>query len=123
MVEGVVAVFIPIVFFIITGAVIVSMLFFRNREKQLMLEKGFSAEEMKEMYKSREGNSTILLKVGIIITMFGIFLGIGFALESMFNSEVFIPVSIFVGLGLGFITSYFVSLKYDKQTVENEKGQ
>ena len=50
--EGTIAVFIPIVMFLVIGLVLVTFFYFRSREKQLMIEKGLSYEQMMELLKA-----------------------------------------------------------------------
>ncbi len=101
--------FIPIVFFFVTGAVILTWIFFRSKERQLMLERGLTPEQIFEFYKSKKISGTIWLKLGILTVFFGIGLGVGF----IFNDERFIATSIFVFSGLGFVVAFFFGRKFD----------
>ncbi len=75
-----IAVFIPIIFIIITGLVIVTWVYFRSKEKQMMIEKGMSYEQMIEFLKSKRSPYT-MLKIGIVLVFFGFGLGIGLLIE------------------------------------------
>lgn len=131
--EGTIAVFIPIIFILVTGLVIVTAIYFKSREKQLMIEKGLSAEQIFELMnaKEKEGrNKFLLLKCGIII----IFLVIGGIIGSMIDRAYFYqwktfedgtkyfaddPVYgvwlAFLGLGIGAVAAHFIATKYEKQ--------
>ncbi|MDP3442541.1 MAG: hypothetical protein Q8T08_06720 [Ignavibacteria bacterium] len=119
-----IAVFIPIIFIIVTGIVILSAIYFKSREKQLMMEKGLSAEQIYQLLEEKQKNgktSTAWLKIGIIAVFFGIGLGFGFAMENATGYDEYMAVSIFVMTGLGFITSYFVSKKIEAMNESKEK--
>ncbi|MEJ5352421.1 MAG: DUF6249 domain-containing protein [Melioribacteraceae bacterium] len=112
--EGIIALFIPIVAVVVTGIVLVTFFYFRSKEKQLMIEKGLSYEQMIEMLKSRKDEYG-LLKAGIIILFFGIGLGAGILIQRFTGIEEWAPLFIFVMLGLGFIAAYFVARKLSER--------
>jgi uncharacterized membrane protein len=119
-----IAVFIPIIFIIVTGIVILSAIYFKSREKQLMIEKGLSADQIFQLLEENKKNgktSTAWLKIGIIAVFFGIGLGFGFALVNATGIEEYMAVSIFVMTGLGFIASYFISKKVEAMNEQNQK--
>jgi len=100
--EEVVAVFIPIIFFIVTGLVMVTFFYFRSREKQMLIEKGLSSDEIKTFYDKKK-DPFILMKIGIISIFFGIGLGMGIMLQENTGQEFWIPFLLFVSSGLGFV--------------------
>ena len=51
--EDVVAVFIPIVMFLVAGLIWITFIFYRSRERQLLIEKGPSAEDMKKFFEQK----------------------------------------------------------------------
>jgi putative Mn2+ efflux pump MntP len=104
--------FIPIVMFIVTGVVLVTFIFYRSREKQMVIERGLDIEVIREIFKKKE-YPYALLKSGIIITFFGFGLGIGLLIEVYSMVEEWIPFLIFVGTGLGFITASLVGKKLE----------
>lgn len=114
MEEGIIALFIPIVALLVTGIVLVTFFYFRSKEKQLMIEKGLSYEQMIEMLESRKSPYG-LLKVGIIILFFGIGLGTGILIERFTGIDEWVPLLIFVMLGLGFIVAFFVAHKLEER--------
>lgn len=110
--EGVIAVFIPIISVIATGLVLVTWFYFRSKEKQMMIEKGMSYEQMIEFIKSKRDPYT-LLKMGVIITFFGLGLGIGLLIKVYTGVEEWIPFLLFVGTGLGFVTAFLIARKIE----------
>ena len=135
--ESVIAVFIPIIFFIVVGLVITLAIYFKSREKQMMIEKGLSTEQMFELLHSREKerkNGYYLLKGGIIL----VFLVFGGIVGSMIDRAYFgywenydggkyyhdDPVYgvwlTFLGLGIGAIAAHFISKKVEKSDSEQK---
>ena len=105
---GVVGVFVPIVLFLVTGLVLIAFYYFRYRERQMLIEKGLSSEEIKEFFKNRR-NPYFLLAFGIICVFFGISLGIGFLINDTTGKDYYIAVSLFIGTGIGFGVANLVS--------------
>ncbi len=113
-----------IVFFLVTGIVIVTYLYFRSREKQMMIERGLSYEQMVELLKTKR-DPYIMLKLGIITLSVGIGLGLGFLFEYLTRYQVtyennytgyqtvdaWMPFWIVTMAGLGFIASFWVTRK------------
>ena len=102
MQEEVVAVFIPIVMFLIIGLIWVTAIFYRSRERQMLIEKGLSAEDMKKFFEQKR-DPYWLMKIGIICIFFGIGLGIGLMSGPEETREVVTPTSIFIFTGIGFV--------------------
>ncbi|MBN2572280.1 MAG: hypothetical protein JXA68_09140 [Ignavibacteriales bacterium] len=119
MEDHLVAILVPIIFFLVIGAILISYFYFRSREKQIMLNKGFNSDQIVEIYKSRK-NSIVWMKIGIV----AFFLAFGLALGALVGSSMNLDTddlldhtwtSIFVlsFTGIGFIVSYFVAKKID----------
>ena len=107
--EEVVAVFIPIVLFLVTGLVLVTHLYFRSREKQLMIDKGLSYEQMMDLLSLKSKSSGLFgLKLGVVVVFFGLGLGLGFLLRGPSYEDEWIWVSLLTMTGLGFVVAYFV---------------
>jgi hypothetical protein len=107
-----VALLIPIIFIMVAGAVLISWIYFRSKEKQMMIEKGLSYEQMVELLKSKR-NPYTLLKIGIVIAMSGIGIGLGsmdYHHEGLEGFAVLIPI---VFIGLGFIGAFWATKKYE----------
>lgn len=108
--EGVIAVFIPIIITLVIGLVLISSFYFRSKEKQMMMDKGLSYEQMMELLKVKTDH-LFTLKAGIIIAFFGLGLGLGFIFrDSNFNDE-WMGFSIITMTGIGFVVAYFVARK------------
>lgn len=106
-------VLIPIIMFLVTGAVLVTFIFYRSREKQMVIERGLDIEFIKEIFKKRE-YPYALLKAGIIIMFFGLGLGIGLLINVFTGVEEWIPFLIFVGTGIGFIVAFVSGRKVEE---------
>ena len=62
--KEVVAVFIPIILFLVTGLVAVVYLYLRSRERQMLIEKNLDAEAIKEFFNNKRNYDPFrLLKV------------------------------------------------------------
>jgi ABC-type spermidine/putrescine transport system permease subunit II len=108
--EGVIAVFIPIVMFLVFGIIIVTYVYFRSRERQLLIEKGLSAEEIKSFFEEKR-DPFRMLKIGIISIFFGLGLGLGMLSGDETTREVWMPMTIFVFTGLGFVVANLLGNK------------
>jgi uncharacterized membrane protein YkgB len=104
---------------LIIGLVLATYFYFRSKERQMMIEKGLSPEQISELFKSKR-NPYIWLKLGIIIIGAG--LGIGFGVMAAYAelNEGLISLSIITLTGLGFVGAFFISRKFEK---EDEKNQ
>lgn len=120
----IVAVFIPIVSTIAIALVIVTFIYYRSREKQMVIERGTDTDLIKTLYAKQKGPRApyALLKIGIIILFFGLGLGIGLLIEVYTDVEQWIPFLIFVGLGLGFTFAWLAGRKFEEKDKERYKG-
>jgi len=110
--EGIVALFIPIIITLITGIVIISFVYFENKTKQGLINRGFSAEEIKELfYKKEKNKQNSMMKIGVISISFGLGLGFGLLLEDWYGKEYYIPMFIFVFTGVGFVLANYFDKK------------
>lgn len=114
--ESVVAVFIPIIITLVIGLVLVTYFYFRSRERQMLIDKGLNAEQIKEFF-DRKKDSFVLLKIGIIVFFFGLGLGFGMMLQDATDKEYWVPFGLFVLTGVGFIVANLVSRKMMKEKV------
>ncbi len=133
--EGTIAVFIPIIMVLVTGLVIVTLLYLRFKEKQIMIEKGLSPEQMIDLLKTKERDSKnkyYLLKSGIILIFLVIFGIIGNMIDRAFfnymdNSQGYYhddPVYgvwlAFLGLGIGAVAAHFIARKLEVKDYPNQ---
>lgn len=99
-----------IVFFLIVGLVSVTFIYFRSKEKQMMIEKGLSYEQMVELLKTKR-DPFLLLKLGLLTLFVGFGLGLGFLFNNLTSYEEWIPFWIVTMTGLGFVAGFIVSRK------------
>ncbi len=107
-------VFIPIIMFLVIGVVLVSYIFFRSKEKQMMIEKGMSYEQMIEFLKTKR-NPYTWLKLGIVVMFFGIGLGVGLLIQKYTYVEEWVPFLMITLTGVGFIVAYLAERKFEKE--------
>jgi uncharacterized membrane protein len=116
--EEIVAVFVPIIFFIVAGLVMVTFFYLRSKEKQMLIEKGLSSDEIKTFY-DRKKDPFVLMKMGIISIFFGIGLGMGIMLQENTRQDFWIPFLLFVSSGLGFVlANIFGRVMLKKETLQ-----
>jgi len=113
--EREIAVLIPIIFFLVTGLVIVTAVFLKSRERQMLIEKGLPPEAIKEFYESKK-DPYVLLKIGMIILFFGLGLGFGLMLEDQTSKEYWVPFLLFTITGLGFVVANIMGNKLNQKT-------
>lgn len=118
---------IPIIMFLVIGLVIVTYVYYRSKEKQMMIEKGFSYEQMVELLRTKR-DPFIMLKLGIIVLFIGLGLGIGFLFQQWTGYQVqygtgterwtdyhvhgeWMGFWIVTMTGLGFVTAFLVTRK------------
>lgn len=116
MASEVIAVFIPIIMVLVAGAVIIIYFYLKSKEKQMLIEKGLSTEEIKKFFQEKR-DGLWLMKIGIISIAFGIGLGFGMFMEDTTSKEYWVPLSLFVGTGIGFVVANVLSdkMKKDRQ--------
>jgi len=114
MYEEVVAVFIPIILFIVIGIVLVVYFYLKSKEKQMLIEKGLSAEEIKKFFEEKR-DGLGLMKIGLISIFFGLGLGFGLMLEDATSKDYWVPFSLFVGTGIGFVLANVLTDKMKKK--------
>ena len=108
--KEVVAVFIPIIFILVTGLIFVTYFYFRSRERQMLIDKGLDANSIKEFFEHKK-DPLRLMKIGIIAIAFGLGLGIGLMLQDATDKDYFVPFSLFVVTGLGFVVANMAARK------------
>ncbi len=108
--EEVIAVFIPIIITLVIGAILIVYFFLKSKEKQMLIEKGLSAEEIKKFFEEKR-DGLGLMKIGVISIFFGIGLGFGMMLEDATTKEYWIPFLLFVGTGIGFVVANVLAEK------------
>jgi hypothetical protein len=121
MEPAIIGAFIPIIFFLVSGLIWVSAIYLRSRERQMLIEKGLSPDqiqeyfERKKVFDDKKKDSYILLQIGIIFVFFGLGLGFGMMLQDMTDKEYWTALFIFTGTGLGFIIANLTSKRLSKK--------
>lgn len=111
-----IAILIPIVFTLVSGLVLITYIYFRSKEKQILIEKGMDAETIKSFYENKKDNF-LMLKIGVISIAFGLGLGLGLMLEDWTMKEYWVPFFIFLFTGIGFVVSNFVARNLEKKNI------
>ncbi len=118
--EDIIAVFIPIIFILVIGLGYITFIFYRSRERQMLIEKGLSGEEIKQFFNmKKEKDYFILLKIGFIAIFFGVGLGVGMLSGDEAAREIWVAPSIFVFTGIGFVFANILGNKLRKQYKSN----
>lgn len=117
-----VAIVVPVTFMLVTGIVLVTYFYLKSREKQIMIEKGMSYEQMVDYLKTKR-NPYTMLKAGIITVAFGLGIGIGVTIEnaSWGHGDAWPALSIFVFTGIGMIIAFLVTKKFETNGNGKEK--
>jgi len=115
MASEVVAVFIPIIITLVIGAILIIYFYLKSKEKQMLIEKGLSAEEIKKFFEEKR-DGLGLMKIGIISIFFGLGLGFGMMMQDSTTKDFWVPLSLFVGTGIGFVLA---NLLADKMKSKN----
>lgn len=104
-------VLVPTIFMIVAAATIITFVYYRSKEKQMLIEKGMSYQEMAEfLQKSKKSRENfILLKLGIIAIFFGVGLGAGMLLSVATGYEEWIAFLIITFSGAGFIVAHYLA--------------
>jgi uncharacterized membrane protein YkgB len=106
---------------VVVGLVFVTYFYYRSRERQMLIEKGLSGDEIKQFFEKKR-DYFILFKIGIIAIFFGIGLGLGMISGdgSGGEREMYMPASIFIFTGIGFVVANLVGNKMRKQYKPDE---
>jgi hypothetical protein len=111
MAPEIIGAFIPIVFFLVAGLIWVSALYLRSREKQMLIEKGLTPDQIKEyferktIYDKKRKDSLVLMQIGIITIFFGLGLGIGLILQDITEKDYWVVLFLFTLTGVGFLVA------------------
>ena len=100
------------VLFLVIGLVLVTFIYYRSKEKQMMIERGMSYEQMMEFMRSKR-DPYMLLKLGIVTLFFGVGLGAGLLINEATGVEEWIPFLIISMTGLGMIAAYYFAKRVE----------
>ncbi|MCB0746685.1 MAG: hypothetical protein KDC90_04410 [Ignavibacteriae bacterium] len=104
---------------LIIGLVVATYIYFRARERQMMIEKGLTPEQISELFKSKR-NPYTWLKLGVIIIGAGLGIGLGVLTDNWGMNEGFLPLLIITFIGAGFVAAFFISRKFEKEDERSE---
>jgi len=107
-------IFVPIIFFFVTGGIIASFVLTRHRERMTMLDRGLSPEDIKQLYVRSAGRFSPFssLKWGVVFVSIGLAVIIGMWLrDSYFIGEGIYPALITLFAGIGLVTFYLITRK------------
>lgn len=108
-------VFIPIVMTLTVGLVWITVAYFKSRERQMLIERGLPAEDIKQFFERKaKSNPFLLTKIGIISVFFGIGIGAGMYLQEATDQEFWMPLFLFTLTGLGFVIANLLGRKLEK---------
>lgn len=106
--------YIPIVFFVMTAAVLITMIASRHRERITMIEKGMSSEDIKALFTRGQfrTNPLTVLKWGLLL----VFVGLGILLGNYLDAAYGVRDGVMVGLvalfgGIGLTVFYGFAAK------------
>ncbi|HEX2866677.1 MAG TPA: DUF6249 domain-containing protein [Ignavibacteriales bacterium] len=115
MESEIVAVFIPIVATLTIGLVWITVAYFKSRERQMLIERGLPAEEIKQFFENKsKSNPYLMTKIGIIAIFFGMGIGIGMYLQDSTDQDFWMPLLLFTLTGLGFVIANLLGRKLEK---------
>jgi Na+/glutamate symporter len=107
-------IFIPIIFFLVTGGIIGVYFLTRHKERMTMIDKGMNAEDIKSLYQKQmvQVNPLSSLKWGMVLLCVGVAIIIGIWLRDnyVFNDGI-IPGMIATFGGIALVLFYFIAGK------------
>ena len=121
MAPAIIGAFIPIVFSLVAGLIWVSALYLRSREKQMLIEKGLTPDQIKEYFErktifdNKRKDSSILMQIGIITVFFGLGLGVGLIFQDITDKDYWVVLFLFTLTGVGLIIANLVARKLVKK--------
>ena len=110
----VIGVFIPIIITLVIGTILIVYFYLHSKEKQMLIEKGLTTEEIKKFFEEKR-DGLGLMKIGLISIFFGLGLGFGLMLEDATSKEYWVPFSLFVVTGIGFVLANLLTNKMKKK--------
>lgn len=106
---------------LVLGGVFITYIYYRSREKQLMIEKGIPPEKMVELLKQKRSPYT-MLKIGIVVFAFGLGLGLGMLIAEATDTEQWIAFLIITFTGTGFVAASLIGKRLEDRDKLNEKN-
>lgn len=102
---------VPVFLAIIVAFVMVMQNYFRSKERQMFIERGYTPEELRDCFAQSKGKNMLFLKTGIVFLFLGAGLGLGIHLEDNLKMNGMEPLCIFCFVGAGTIVAHFIAEK------------
>ena len=114
-----IAILIPIFFFVISGIVVFYYIRARHEERMVILEKGADKEQLEYLFREtkREHNPLNVVKYGLILASIGLAIMSGTIIDHP-NDDEMIAAFMFLLPGISLILFYFISRKLEKNEIE-----
>lgn len=113
---------VPVVFFLVVGVCFIVYFYLRSRERELIIQKGLTPEQMVSLFnRERKYSPLLTLKVGIIVFFFGLGIASGMLMEELMDFNDAVGLTLFPFLGLGFVIAFFAARKFDKNGKEENQ--
>ena len=94
---------IPIGAFLMVASISIAAIFYGYRRRAILVEKGYTADEIVKILGKRESTPADYLKYGIVAVGVAVGLMAGSWLVGMTNQDFWLPSCITLGAGLGLI--------------------
>ena len=94
---------IPIGAFLMVASISIAAIFYGYRRRAILVEKGYTADEIVKILGKRESTPADYLKYGIVAVGVAVGLMAGGWLEGMTNQDFWFESCIIIGTGLGLI--------------------
>ncbi len=104
---------IPIGAFLMVASISIAAIFYGYRRRAVLVEKGYTADEIVKILGKRQSTPADYLKYGIVAVGVAVGFMSGGWLNDMTNQDFWFPACITLGTGLGLIIAY--------KTKKNEK--
>lgn len=123
--EGILALFVPIITIVSFFAYITIRYYLSSKERRYLIERGLDAETIKALYQKPKNpdRKITYLKIGIISIAFGSGIVLGDIFEEIFNRSSIEAFMIFLMLGVGLIVNYYVETKIKEANNTNQENK
>lgn len=113
--------FAPVLFIFCLCMVAIVYFYLRSRERQMLIERNASAEEVAAFFnkpKKNGGANVVLYRLGIVAIFFGFAIGLGIMFDEMYHMGFMVPLLIFTFSGTGLIVAHKLGVKEEQSLHE-----